>query len=217
MSKNSDEYLSISTPSDLAKFKNMAENGDGVKLNNLFGGRRRSRKSRKSSKGSKGSRKSKRSQRRASRKSRRGSRKGSRKSRRSQRRASRKSRRGSRKGSRKSRKASRRQSRASRKKSRKSRRKSRRSKRSQRRVEGEEKKKRTLPEGVKAFSELAKYVASKSGIKFGRVAMKVAKHYNDKAKQQNPGKTAVENAKIAKELFDKSSQDEKNRVLQAAQ
>ena len=40
--------------------------------------------------------------------------------------------------------------------------------------------------GAEAFRGLVYYVAEKMNIKFGKVAMKTAKHYNEKAKQKYP-------------------------------
>ena len=71
--------------------------------------------------------------------------------------------------------------------------------------------------GAAAFRSLVQYVVDKMGIKFGKVAMKVAKTYNEKAKAKYPGKDAVENAKNAKDIFDKTPPDERKRILEAAQ
>ena len=70
--------------------------------------------------------------------------------------------------------------------------------------------------GAEAFRGLVYYVAEKMNIKFGKVAMKTAKHYNEKAKQKYPGNDAVENAKNAKKIFDETSSEERKRVLEVA-
>ena len=201
---NDTEFLSISTPSEVAQLKNKMQRGENVQLNNLFGGKRKSKKG--SKKGSrKGSKKmswggKRKSSKKGSRKSRKGSKRMSGGKRRSAKKGSRKSRKGSRisrKGSRKSRKGSR--------KSRKGSRKS-----SSRMAEGEQpaKKKGSQLEG---FRNLVKHIQGKMGLKFGPVLLKLAGMYNNAAKNKFPGLSPEQTAKKAEEIFNNDSADERKK------
>lgn len=191
-----DNYISISTPSDFQNFKNKVVEKD-ISLNNLFGGKKSTRKRNPSKKGSKkGSKKTtkKKSSKKKSKLARTSSKKGSKK--------------GSKKASKKK---------TSRKGSKKK------SSRNISRITGEPiKKKREMAPAAKeasaAFRELVKVVVADKDldIKFGPVALKLASIYKQLVQKEDSSLTTMDAIKAAEKLFNSDSKDEKKKNLEKA-